>query len=100
MPTAKATIDNTVLAETTHWETVEGNIYFPPSSIKDPSLFVPTELSTFCPWKGHASYYSVVVGEKTIPNAVWYYAEPYEAALNIKDHLAFYTNKVNVTVEE
>ncbi|RAK71159.1 DUF427 domain-containing protein [Aspergillus fijiensis CBS 313.89] len=100
MPVAKAIVDDTVLAETASWETVEGNIYFPPSAIKDESLFVPTDLSTFCPWKGHASYYSVVVGEKTYPKAAWYYAKPYDAAMNIKDHVAFYTSKVNVTVED
>ncbi|OJJ98834.1 hypothetical protein ASPACDRAFT_79622 [Aspergillus aculeatus ATCC 16872] len=39
-------------------------------------------------------------GRKTYPNAAWYYAKPYDAAMNIKDHVAFYTSKVNVTVED
>ncbi|RAL06720.1 DUF427 domain-containing protein [Aspergillus homomorphus CBS 101889] len=99
MPIAKAIADGTVLAEATTWEEVEGNIYFPHSAIKDASLLVPTDLSTFCPWKGHASYYSVVMGDKTIPNAAWYYAEPYDAAMKIKGHVAFYTSKIDVTVE-
>ncbi|OJJ75223.1 hypothetical protein ASPBRDRAFT_40505 [Aspergillus brasiliensis CBS 101740] len=100
MPIARATIDDIVLAESPTWETVEGNVYFPPTAIQDKSLFVPTDLSTYCPWKGDAAYYSVVIGEKTIPNAAWYYPKPYDAASNIKDHVAFYTNKVNVSVEE
>ncbi|RAL06184.1 DUF427 domain-containing protein [Aspergillus ibericus CBS 121593] len=99
MPLARAIIDDTVLAESPTWETVEGNVYFPLSAIRDPSLLVPTDLSTFCPWKGDASYYSLVIGNKTVPNAAWYYPNPYDAASNIKDHVAFYTNKVNVSVE-
>ncbi|PWY84985.1 DUF427 domain protein [Aspergillus heteromorphus CBS 117.55] len=99
MPLARATINNTILAESPTWETVEGNIYFPPSAILNESLFVPTDLSTYCPWKGNASYYSIVLGDKTVANAAWYYATPFEAAANIKDHVAFYTDKVEVKVE-
>ncbi|GFF57500.1 hypothetical protein IFM46972_10818 [Aspergillus udagawae] len=88
MPRARATLDGTVLAESDNWETVEGNIYFPPSAINK-SLFTPTDLSTHCSWKGDASYYTVTVGDKSIPNVAWYYAQPYDAAKNIKDYVAF-----------
>jgi uncharacterized protein (DUF427 family) len=46
-------------------------------------------LTTYCPWKGTASYYSVNVNGNTLKDAAWYYPEPKDAAKNIKDHLAF-----------
>lgn len=63
MPTghAKATVGDIVIAETDQWEEVEGNVYFPPSSIK-PDYFSKTDLSTHCPWKGDASYYTIKAG--------------------------------------
>ncbi|KAK1142399.1 hypothetical protein N8T08_007951 [Aspergillus melleus] len=99
MPLAKAILSGTVLAESPTWESVEGNVYFPPSALKNKSQFSATDLTTYCSWKGTASYYSVTVGDETIPNVAWYYAEPYDAALNIKDHIAFYKSKVEVVVE-
>ncbi|KKK15253.1 hypothetical protein AOCH_000376, partial [Aspergillus ochraceoroseus] len=89
MPRALAKVGNRVVAETESWETVEGNIYFPPAAIKDQSLLQPSGLSTFCPWKGHASYWHVAVDGEIIENAAWYYKEPYEKAKHIKDHIAF-----------
>ncbi|KAL4813150.1 hypothetical protein BDW67DRAFT_168898 [Aspergillus spinulosporus] len=100
MPRAVAKVGDRIIAETDTWETVEGNIYFPVASIKDRSILRPSDLSTFCPWKGHASYWSIVVDGKTIENAVWYYSEPYDAASNVKDHVAFYTNKVDIIEEQ
>jgi len=58
---AKATLGNTTLAETASWHEVEGNVYFPPESIKK-DLFEPTDLKTICSWKGEASYYTVKDG--------------------------------------
>jgi uncharacterized protein (DUF427 family) len=60
MPTGKATAtaNGVLLAEATEWEVVEGNIYFPPSSLKK-ELFADTSTHTTCGWKGVASYYSV-----------------------------------------
>ncbi|KAJ5691967.1 hypothetical protein N7462_001390 [Penicillium macrosclerotiorum] len=89
MPTARARIGDLILAEADAWETVEGNVYFPPSSVKDKASFVHSDTKTFCPWKGHAEYYSIETGDGTIQDAAWYYSQPYEKALNIKDHIAF-----------
>ncbi|KAL5333983.1 DUF427-domain-containing protein [Aspergillus crustosus] len=99
MGRAIAKVGDRVIAETETWETVEGNIYFPESSIKDQSILKSTDLSTFCPWKGYASYWSIVLDDKTIDNAIWYYKEPYDAAKNIKDHVAFYKDKVEIVEE-
>jgi uncharacterized protein (DUF427 family) len=64
MPTtghASAAINGTVIAETDVYEFVDGNVYFPPSSIKT-EHFTKTDLHTHCPWKGDASYYTIKVG--------------------------------------
>ncbi|GIC90337.1 DUF427 domain-containing protein [Aspergillus udagawae] len=121
MPRALAKVGDHIVAETETWETVEGNIYvyrpclsstvvgfalvhahdaqFPPSAIKDQSLLQHSDLSTFCSWKGYASYWNVAVDGKTIENAAWYYKEPYDAAKNIKDYIAFYKDKVEIVEE-
>ncbi|KAL5337067.1 DUF427-domain-containing protein [Aspergillus crustosus] len=96
MPRALATVGDQIVAETETWESVEGNIYFPPSALTDPKLFEHSDLSTFCSWKGYASYYTVTVDGKTLENAAWYYKEPYGKALNIKDYIAFYKDKVEI----
>jgi len=53
------------------------------------ALFACSTKST-CPWKGEASYYSVVVNGKENKDAAWYYPSPKPAASNIKDHVAFW----------
>ncbi|OXV09999.1 hypothetical protein Egran_02239, partial [Elaphomyces granulatus] len=89
MPHATARVGDTIIAETDVWETVEGNIYFPPTAIKDNSILSKTNTVTRCPWKGEASYYSITVGAQTLQDAAWYYPQPYDAAKNIKDYIAF-----------
>lgn len=84
-----------VLAETDKFETVEGNIYFPPESLKK-EHFRPTETHTTCGWKGLCSYYDVVVGADVNKDAAWYYPEPKPAAANIRGYVAFWKG---VTVE-
>jgi uncharacterized protein (DUF427 family) len=85
----KAIWENAILAESNRTVVVEGNHYFPPDSIKREYL-APSDKHTACPWKGEASYYHVRVGEKSNPDAAWYYPEPKEAAREIKDHVAFW----------
>ncbi|KAJ5633206.1 hypothetical protein N7490_009545 [Penicillium lividum] len=99
MSTATAKLGDMIIAQTKSWEEVEGNVYFPPSSIKDQEVFVKSNTKTFCPWKGEAEYYTIKHGNVTTPDAAWYYAAPYEKASQIKDHIAFYKSKVTVTVE-
>ncbi|TKA73412.1 hypothetical protein B0A55_04277 [Friedmanniomyces simplex] len=97
---ATASVDGTVIAETDHYEFVEGNVYFPPDSIKDfSSTLTPTSHTTACPWKGEGHYYDIHVGGKTLSNAAWYYPQPFEKATNIKDHVAFYKTKVHIDKE-
>ncbi len=68
---------------------VEGNQYFPPDAVNQENL-QPSKTTTFCPWKGTAHYYDVVVGERVNKDAAWYYPEPMAAAREIKDRIAFW----------
>ncbi|TDZ26222.1 hypothetical protein Cob_v000760 [Colletotrichum orbiculare MAFF 240422] len=95
---ATAVVNGTTVAEATSWEEVDGNVYFPPSSVRS-EVLEKTAHTTFCPWKGTASYYSVKVGDGKLENAAWYYPTPKDAAGEIKDHVAFYKSKVTVKVE-
>ena len=87
MPTA--TWNGKVLAQSEKFETVEGNIYFPPESLRK-EFFKESGTTTVCPWKGSAHYYSLNVDGKENPDAAWYYPDPTPAAANIKDHVAFW----------
>ncbi|KAG4423865.1 hypothetical protein IFR04_003010 [Cadophora malorum] len=100
MPKGKATaiVSGRKIAEADEWEVVEGNVYFPPSSV-DMSFLSKTDHSTHCPWKGDASYYTISLDKTEFKNAAWYYPAPKEKAMNIKDHVAFYKNIVTVTTE-
>jgi uncharacterized protein (DUF427 family) len=68
--------------------------YFPRKDVKMERL-VRTDHHTDCPFKGQASYYSLKDGPE---NAVWTYEQPYDEMLAIKDHLAFYPDKVDTVV--
>ena len=85
----KAVWNDTVIAESDDTVVVEGNHYFPSSSIKN-EYFHKTETSTSCPWKGVASYYSVTVNGKTNTDCAWYYPAPSKEAEKIKDRVAFW----------
>ncbi len=85
----KAIWNETVLAECEQSQVVEGNHYFPPESLNR-EYFRASEAQTICGWKGTASYYDVVVGEKVNEQAAWYYPDPKSAAANIKGYIAFW----------
>ena len=85
----KATWNGAVLAESEQTLVVEGNHYFPVDSLNK-ELFVDSATHSNCPWKGVASYFSVVVDGKTNADAAWYYPEPKDAAKQIKGHVAFW----------
>jgi uncharacterized protein (DUF427 family) len=74
------------------------SVYYVPRADADMSLLKPTERSTHCPYKGDASYFSISAGGKTADNAVWSYQQPFPAMAEIKDHLAFYPDKVEFEV--
>jgi uncharacterized protein (DUF427 family) len=65
--------------------------YFPRKDVRMERL-ERTELGTYCPYKGQASYFSVKGGPE---NAIWTYENPFDEMLAIKERLAFYPNKVD-----
>lgn len=85
----KAIWNNQVLAESDNTVVVENNHYFPDDSI-DKQFFKSSEKHTTCPWKGEASYYDINVNGKVNSGAAWFYPSPKTAAINIKDHVAFW----------
>lgn len=85
----KAIWHGTLLAESDDTVVVEGNHYFPADSI-EATCFRPSAHTSFCPWKGTASYYDVEVGGERNENAAWFYADPKSAAAEIKDRVAFW----------
>ena len=89
----KAIWNNSVIAETAVFETVENNVYFPSATLHM-AKFQPSTTQTTSSWKGVASYYDVVVDGKVNKDAAWYYADPKPAAMNIKDHVAFWKGVV------
>jgi len=78
-----------VLAESDETIVVEGNHYFPPSSIIQ-AHFKPSDHHTVCSWKGLASYHHVEVDGKRNSNAAWYYPDPSQAADKIKGYVGFW----------
>ena len=89
----KAIWNGATLAESNDTVVIEGNHYFPASSINR-SHFHPSVTHTTCPWKGEASYYDISVDGKINRDAAWYYSEPKEAAAHIKDRVAFWKGVV------
>ncbi len=85
----KAIWNGAVLAESDDTVVVEGNHYFPASSLND-SLFTSSDHHTTCPWKGTASYKTVAVDGKENRDAAWFYPNPKEAAREIAGHVAFW----------
>jgi uncharacterized protein (DUF427 family) len=70
-------------------------VYYIPRDDVAMSQLVRTEHKTHCPYKGDASYYSIPAGGDRAKNAVWSYENPYPAVTQIKDHLAFYPDRVD-----
>jgi uncharacterized protein (DUF427 family) len=93
---AKATWNGTLIAQSDDTVVVEGNHYFPKSSVRA-DVLRESDTHTVCPWKGTASYYSVEVDGNTNSDAAWYYPQPKAAAEQITDRLAFWHG---VIVEE
>ncbi|MBP2276920.1 MULTISPECIES: DUF427 domain-containing protein [Sphingomonas] len=93
MPTARW--NGAVIAQSEDTVVVEGNHYFPPDSIVA-DYFEASATHSICPWKGEASYKSLVVDGKRNADAAWFYPDPKPKAAEIKDRFAFWKG---VTVE-
>lgn len=95
-------VGDTVIAESDRAVTLQESNYpavqYLPLEDVDPALLTSTETSTYCPYKGDASYYSITTDAGTIDDAIWSYVEPYDAVSEIAGYVAFYPNKVEITV--
>jgi uncharacterized protein (DUF427 family) len=69
-------------------------LYVPRADV-DMTQLQRTSHQTYCPYKGECSYYSISAGGERSVNAVWTYETPYAAVSEIKEHLAFYPNRVD-----
>jgi uncharacterized protein (DUF427 family) len=70
-------------------------VHYIPRRDVDMAALERTQHSTYCPYKGSASYYSIPAGGERSVNAIWTYEEPYEAVAAIRDHVAFYRDRVD-----
>jgi uncharacterized protein (DUF427 family) len=72
--------------------------YIPFSDLVE-QLLVRTDTSTYCPYKGDASYYSVKTDDAMVEDVIWTYERPHAAASAIAGHVAFYPDRATVTVD-
>lgn len=96
-------VGDRVLADSTRALTLQESTYpavqYVPLADVDAALIEPTATQTHCPFKGDASYYAITTPERKIDDAIWTYTEPYDAVSEIAGHVAFYPDKVELTVE-
>lgn len=74
-------------------------VHYIPRADVDMTQLQRTEHHTYCPYKGDCAYYSIPAGGQRSINAVWTYETPYDAVAEIKDHVAFYPDRVDSIVE-
>ena len=93
-------VNGDVIAETDDALTLQESTYpavqYVPLADVDPAVLERTDHTTYCPYKGDASYYSLVADGDSHDNAVWTYEAPYDAVAPIAGHVAFYPNVVDV----
>lgn len=97
----KAQVKDTVVAESDDVITIEGNAYFPPSSIADGTL-TPSQTPYTCPWKGVAQYWNVTTADGVATDGAWSYPHPYEGGVDrvgqdFSGYVAFDRSAVSVT---
>src|ERR1700744_880423 len=98
------TLGGNVIADTTHALILKEASYpavqYIPRADADMALLTRTGHSTYCPYKGDASYYSIPSGGERSVNAVWSYENPHDAMAQIKNYLAFYPDRVDEIRED
>jgi uncharacterized protein (DUF427 family) len=100
-----ARVGDTVIADSTATLTLRESryapvYYFPLNSVA-PGTVRPSSTQTYCPYKGDASYYDVLLSNgEVLSDAVWTYQTPYQAVAAIAGRVAFYTDRVQIVVEQ
>jgi len=91
-----------VIADTTRALTLQEADYPPvqyiPLDDVDPEALRRTDSESYCPYKGEASYYSLVTDGGVLTDAVWTYEQPYESVDTIAGHVAFYPQHVEIAI--
>jgi len=94
----RVTVAGRIVADTTRAVTLRESDYSPvayvPRDDVDMSLLERSDNQSYCPYKGEAAYYNITIGGDRGRNAVWTYEAPYDAVAEIKEHLAFYPDRV------
>lgn len=94
-------VGDRIVADTTSARTLREASYpavqYIPRSDVDESVLERTDHTTYCPYKGDASYFSIALGDQRLENAIWTYEAPHASVADIKDHLAFYPDKVQIS---
>jgi uncharacterized protein (DUF427 family) len=92
-------LDGQVIARSSHALTLQEANYPPvqyiPRADIDLAALLATGHTTYCPYKGVASYYSIPAGGARSVNAIWSYEDPHDAVAAIKDHMAFYPDRID-----
>ncbi|MCJ2084528.1 DUF427 domain-containing protein [Methylobacterium sp. E-005] len=95
----RVTVAGTVVAETRHaLQLAEAHyppVYYVPRHDMQAAFFVPSSRTSHCPYKGEARYFDLVVAGTRRPDAVWSYEAPYPAVEEIREHVAFYPDRVD-----
>ncbi len=86
---ARATFAGETIAESDETIIVEGNHYFPADAV-NAEFLSESATQTVCPWKGTASYKSVVVGDQRAEDGAWFYPDPKAEAAQIAGYYAFW----------
>ena len=93
------TVGGKIIADTREALTLSEAAYPPvqyiPRRNVDMAALTRSDHTTYCPYKGEASYYSIPAGGDRSRNAVWTYETPFEAMAQIKDYVAFYPDRVD-----
>jgi uncharacterized protein (DUF427 family) len=85
----RAVLNGVVVAESADTIVIEGNHYFPETSVRG-DLLKESDTTSHCPWKGEARYKTVTVEGATAEDGMWYYPEPLPAATEIQGRVAFW----------
>ncbi len=83
--------DRTLVVRETKHEPV---VYFPREDVRF-DLLEPTSHTTFCPFKGEASYWTLRVGDRVEENVIWSYDDPFDEVAGLKDYVSFYADRVD-----
>jgi uncharacterized protein (DUF427 family) len=74
-----------------------GPVLYIPREDVDMTKLTRSAHATTCPFKGNCSYYNLPAGDARAANAVWTYETPYDSVAEIREHLAFYPDRVEIT---